>query len=421
MRNTRTRSLILLIFWILPPLSMAAQTRTYWTFSIDRAMSVEDLLDKFRLSEYDCAEEELLTINRLRGNAQIVKGAFIKLPVFIYPYDGKSIRSSVGIKDIEIARRISDYNDEMKRLGVRKHDYKSSGNLLVPYHLIKCPNEIKKKPEIIAVKPNGKPDESLKTENTEGVVSNSKPTSGKTRLVPIFGRNYQDVPMSSNKLKGKVFYIEGGHGGPDPGAMAKVEGRTICEDEYAYDVSLRVARELVKHGATVYVITRDPDDGIRDGDFLICDKDEQTYPNLKVPYHHKTRLTQRSDAINELYEINRKKGIKDQRLMVIHVDSRGQKQETDTFLYFQSESKESKRVANNMLLTLKAKYAQNRDPDNQYQGTLTTRDLHMLRECKPTTVYVEIGNIRNEFDRRRIMIKNNRQALAVWLVDGFIK
>ena len=69
-----------------------------------------------------------------------------------------------------------------------------------------------------------------------------------------------------------------------------------------------------------------------------------------------------------------------------------------------------------MQKTLESKYARYRD----YKGSLTTRDLHMLRECKPTTVYVELGNIRNEFDRKRLMIKNNRQAIAAWLAEGFM-
>ena len=128
-------------------------------------------------------------------------------------------------------------------------------------------------------------------------------------------------------------------------------------------------------------------------------------------------LAQRSDAINKIFEENAARGIKDQRLLVIHVDSRGQKQQTDTFLYYQKESKQSYNLAAKMLRTLESKYVGRRD----FKGTLTTRDLHMLRECKPTTVYVELGNIRNSFDRKRLMLANNRQAIANWLAEGFMK
>ena len=248
------------------------------------------------------------------------------------------------------------------------------------------------------------------------VENTPKKHSKNTRTFKIFGKKYQDVEILDKKLKGKIFYVEGGHGGPDPGAMTKVDGRTLCEDEYAYDVSLRVARELIRHGATVFIINRD-NDGIRDGSFLLCDNDERTYPDLKPPINQKARLTQRSDAINTLYDKYAKLGVTDQRLIVIHVDSRGKGDQTDTFLYYQEQNPESFKIAKCMKETLEKKYAKHRE----YTGTLTQRDLHMLRECKPATVYVELGNIRNAFDRKRIMEVNNRQAIASWLAEGFMK
>jgi N-acetylmuramoyl-L-alanine amidase len=303
-------------------------------------------------------------------------------------------------------------------LGLRNNTYQSSGLLLVPYHALNCRETKKKtakpveKEDVVANRENT----DLSRDNREGVEKLTAKSVKGAKTFAIFGKKYQDVEQVDRTLKGKVFYVEGGHGGPDPGAEAKVQGRTLCEDEYAYDVSLRVARELIKHGAVVYIINRDPTDGIRDGDFLVCDSDELTYPDIKVARNHKERLTQRSDAVNLLYEANRKKGIKDQRLIVIHVDSRGVSQQTDTFLYYQNGNDDSYKIAKRMQKTLETKYAPYRD----YKGTLTTRDLHMLRECKPTTVYVELGNIRNEFDRKRLMIKNNRQAIAKWLTEGFM-
>ncbi|EXY73243.1 N-acetylmuramoyl-L-alanine amidase family protein [Bacteroides fragilis str. 3988T(B)14] len=39
----------------------------------------------------------------------------------------------------------------------------------------------------------------------------------------------------------------------------------------------------------------------------------------------------------------------------------------------------------------------------------------------PASVFVELGNIQNTFDQRRLVIPSNRQALAKWLMEGFIK
>jgi N-acetylmuramoyl-L-alanine amidase len=377
----------------------------YLPVKLTKNMTVAQVMKRYLLDEYECDEQQFLKINQLNKNSPLVKGKTYNLPIFLYDYNGKNIRSSTSIGDLSVAKAIQSYNVDLLKADIRTESYEANGFLYVPYHILNCLSSRKPRPKT-AEKDDG--DNILATEKKAGV---------KTRRYAIFGKNYEDVPLVSKKLKDKIFYVEGGHGGPDPGAEAKVSGRTLCEDEYAYDVSLRVARELIKQGGIVYIINRDLNDGIRDGEFLICDRDEVTYPNLKVPVHQKTRLTQRSDAINELYDMNDKRGLTDQRLIVIHVDSRGRNEQIDTFLYYQSDNDESKALAKKMKQTLESHYEGKRE----WKGTLSTRDLHMLRETKPTTVFVEIGNIRNEFDRKRIMIKNNRQAIASWLAEGFMK
>jgi len=47
--------------------------------------------------------------------------------------------------------------------------------------------------------------------------------------------------------------------------------------------------------------------------------------------------------------------------------------------------------------------------------------LHMLRQTETTSVYIELGNIRNQLDQDRLILENNRQALANWLCEGLIE
>ena len=68
---------------------------------------------------------------------------------------------------------------------------------------------------------------------------------------------------------------------------------------------------------------------------------------------------------------------------------------------------------------MKAKYAKYRS-NGQYDGTISTRDLHMLREVIPNTIYIELANIRNTHDQKRIVLESNRNALANWLYEGLI-
>jgi N-acetylmuramoyl-L-alanine amidase len=52
---------------------------------------------------------------------------------------------------------------------------------------------------------------------------------------------------------------------------------------------------------------------------------------------------------------------------------------------------------------------------------VSERNLYVLAYTHPASVFVELGNIQNTFDQRRLVINSNRQALANWLMEGFIK
>ena len=249
------------------------------------------------------------------------------------------------------------------------------------------------------------------------VSSGSIAKSSKETIYPIFGKKYERVSRIDNQLAGAVFYLVSGHGGPDPGAVGKYGNHILCEDEYAYDVSLRLARKLIEHGALVYMIIRDNDDGIRDESFLKPDKDERCYPNLVIPRGQTSRLRQRKNAVNKLYIQH--KG-KHQRLIVTHIDSRSTRQNIDVFFYYDKRSKTGKKIALNLQNTFKAKYRQHQ-PNRGYQGTVSARNLYMLKYSYPPAVFVELGNINHHRDQQRFIKKNNRQALANWMAEAMIK
>jgi N-acetylmuramoyl-L-alanine amidase len=235
----------------------------------------------------------------------------------------------------------------------------------------------------------------------------------------IFGAKYAEVTLEDKSLAGAVYYIVAGHGGPDPGAMAMESGRKICEDEYAYDISLRLGRELIRRGAIVHFIVEDKD-GIRDTEILSCDGDEKARGGLSIPFDQTERLQQRSDIINNLYRNYKNKGFDYQRTIEIHIDSRKQNQRVDLFFYYFPNSSIGKSLAELLYKTVKSKYAIYRK-NGEYDGTVTPRDLHVLRETIPTSVFVEVANIQNDQDRQRILLPSNRQFLAEWLAEGLMK
>ena len=241
---------------------------------------------------------------------------------------------------------------------------------------------------------------------------------GTTINEPLFGKQLANVKVTSNRLAGACFYVVSGHGGPDPGAIGKVGRYELHEDEYAYDIALRLARNLMQEGAEVHIIIQDAKDGIRDDSYLSNSKRE-TCMGDAIPLNQVQRLQQRCDKINALYRKDRKNHSYC-RAIFIHIDSRSKGKQTDVFFYYSNKKGESKRLANNMKDTFESKYDRHQ-PNRGFSGTVSGRNLYVLSHTTPASVFVELGNIQNKFDQRRLVINSNRQALAKWLMEGFLK
>lgn len=240
---------------------------------------------------------------------------------------------------------------------------------------------------------------------------------GKTRSgnEPLFGKAMASYQVTSNELSGACFYLVSGHGGPDPGAIGIYKGHQLHEDEYAYDIILRLARELLTRGAKVHIIIQDSKDGIRDGHVLANSKRE-TCMGDPIPLNQVERLTQRCNWIDKLYKKDKSSY---KRAIFVHVDSRSQGQQTDVFFYHAPGSSKGKRLADNLHRTFDKKYDKHQ-PNRGFRGTVSERNLFVLRNALPVAAFLELGNIRNSRDQQRLVLANNRQALARWIADGMV-
>ncbi len=370
--------------------------------------TVPQLLARYGLDGYTCNATEFFRINGLKEDYRLKPKTVYRLPIQIVTYDGKTVRSTLGIDSWQVATDIVAFNKEALAKGLRERNFIDDRQLWVPWHALNCRDE-----QLVTAAANLAPaafSEPLKKE-AAGV--------GGKRIFPIFGADYQHVPLLSQRLKGQVFYLISGHGGPDNGAEGKRDGHTLCEDEYAYDVTLRLARLLLSHGAVAYLIVRDNTDGIRNTAFLPCDKDEVVWGDQPIPQNQKERLMQRIALVNQLAEVHRKAGAQKQTVVEIHVDSRQKSQEIDVFFYYRPGCEASKALALNMQRVMQIKYSRYR-AHKYYKGTVSERGLLTLRETTiPLAVYVELGNIRNSWDQRRLIKARNRQLLAEWLFEAF--
>ena len=382
---------------------------TFHRAKCEKGDGVYSLLRRYHLDKNACNHREFYNINKIEKGKALKYDKDYLLPILVYKYDGKSIRSTIGIDDWELASRIASYNRKLVRANVLQQDYQESKILWVPYHELKCNSSLNVSIQMKTVK-----EPAVKSQTLE------KPVAKKEMLdIPIFGEKFSKFEVKDKSLKGKVFYLLSGHGGPDPGTVGKRSGRSLCEDEYAYDVVLRLAKNLMERGATVEIIVQDKNDGIRTAEFLDCDKDERVR-DQRIPLNQVARLKQRTDEINRLYRKYKNQGVKDQKLCVLHIDSRPQHKRQDVFFYYYPESKSSKKLAQSMYDVFKAKYKQHRAKGN-YDGFIKDRKLYVQRYTLPTSVFVELGNMQNKTDQKRLTKESNRQALADWLFLGLTR
>lgn len=240
-------------------------------------------------------------------------------------------------------------------------------------------------------------------------------TSRRSNYEPLFGKELASYKVTSSELKNACFYLVSGHGGPDPGAIGRIGNVQLHEDEYAYDIILRLARNLMMKGAKVHIIIQDAKDGIRNEKYLSNSKRE-TCMGSPIPFNQVRRLQQRSEKINSLFKKDREPY---KRAIFVHVDSRSKGHQTDVFFYHSEKNSESKHLAKTMKSTFANKYNKHQ-PGRGFTGTVDGRGLYVLRHTTPASVFVELGNIQNTYDQQRIILSDNRQALANWLCEGFI-
>ncbi len=88
------------------------------------------------------------------------------------------------------------------------------------------------------------------------------------KLLAAFDKKLESMPKLSNRFAGWHFVLDPGHGGIDPGAIVRTtdsagKASYIVEDEYAYDMTLRVYALLKLHGAKATLTVISPNHLLR--------------------------------------------------------------------------------------------------------------------------------------------------------------
>ena len=356
---------------------------------------VLDLLGRFKIARNMQNVEYFQRINSgsFDRNGGLLLGNTYILPIQVVQFDGHTIRSTLKISDFDLAKKIENYNLKVETAKLKQGHYKTTRELWVPF-------------EILVLDSNLLAGISQKTKSKEEV-----------QIDYSFLKDAK-INRVSKRLEGMAFYVIPGHGGPDPGAIGTRNGIDLHEHEYAYDVSVRLAKNLLENGADVYMIVQDPEDGIRDEQFLKPGGNERLINGDAISSAQLERLRQRTDIVNDYAQKNAKR-YTHQVLIEIHIDSRTTDRRIDIFFYYRPGCVKSERLNRNLLSTIEAKYKR-AQPNRGYSGTVTARDLFTLRNTSIEATFIELGNIQSPADQIRIIEPNNRQAIANWLCEGII-
>lgn len=398
-----------------------------WIFAQDylevtphRGEGIYSLLKRYALPADTSYFLKFVELNKknLTPKNDLIQDKKYKLPIMLLLFDGTTIRSSLGLSDYNQAKLIQDYNNLMLDKKLRNQSFKQDNVLWVPIHMLEENKTLDKKIELKQeVKQIEITDTIKKNQPLEKLkkINENKSLKGLNPL--FFGAKYKLIDKLSTRLSGFVYYLDPGHGGIDPGAIGYRDGFELTEDEYAYDVTLRLARRLMQHGATVFMAIIDSTDGIRDDKYLKNNTSEYYGDGRPITGDAKDRLQGRIDYINSM----KRKMPEDykQRLIVIHVDSRDTSQRIDVFFYYNPGDEKGKIYAENVMEMLSMKYDK-AQPGRGYTGNVSERNLFMLRNSPVLSIYIELGNIQNYKDQQRFINPTNRQAIANWLCDGIL-
>lgn len=365
-------------------------SKNWLTHTVSAGEFAEKIFTLYALKEEDKAK--FWELNPVANKDKLLLGKTYILPIVQYPKMQQNIRQTIGIQDYNHALSIQKWNEKLEQKGVKKQGLQQDKMLWVRWSDL---------PENFTPTPT-------KNKNLDHLLD--------PRLL---GKEAATYFLKDSSFHGACFYLISGHGGPDPGANLTKNGHFITEDEYAYDVTLRLALALAQKGAKVFMIVQDFSHGIRNEAYLKHDKNEKVYPNKVIPLNQIQRLKQRTDAVNALYAAN-KHQYKYHRCIEIHIDSRNKKEQIDVFFYHYPGSVKGMRLNENLQQTFKEKYAKYQK-GRGYSGEIFPRKLYSLVHTNPVMSYIELGNIQHERDLKRILVPENRQHLAEWLVEGLLK
>jgi len=89
-------------------------------------------LERYDMTSANGMKDAFFQLNNLSSKSTLLLSKKYTLPIHLYNYNGKSIRTTIGINDWETAVRIKEYNESLYKRGARLTHFTKSKILWVP-------------------------------------------------------------------------------------------------------------------------------------------------------------------------------------------------------------------------------------------------------------------------------------------------
>ena len=148
-KNTISLFILLFVFS-----SLTAADPYFHSVRAKSGDSIYRLLARYKLEKDNCNLEKFYELNDLNSKSKLIAKRKYKIPVLIYHYNGKSIKTTLRIAKWDHALRIKRYNEYLQAKKLRRKDIASSRILWVPYHELNCKGGPQKKENPVVIKPS---------------------------------------------------------------------------------------------------------------------------------------------------------------------------------------------------------------------------------------------------------------------------
>jgi LysM repeat protein len=246
-------------------------------------------------------------------------------------------------------------------------------------------------------------------------------------LFDLFAKKVDALPPISQKLEGWHIVLDPGHGGIDPGSITKVlDGRGnpvyVVEDEYVYDIVLRMYVLLRLNGAEVTLTLLSPNHLVRRSDpatrtFVHERNEVYNSPSLNPPNGQgqwpKGGQNGLSARVRVATEALRESRSRHTLFLSIHADNSPDRDAVPVVLYYAS----SKRVDD-----ASRRFAQALVPSLGAGSEARGRNLAVLRRnAADASVLVEIRNVAHSDHAWALRFEELRQRDAEKIVRGILE